>query len=223
MKTTKQIAAIAVFTALVTAMTIVVAIPIPGAGYFNVGDAVIYITAACLGPIGGMFAGGVGSLIADLALGYTAYAPFTFFIKGIEGLVVALIIKLITKAIAGKSDKYIVHIGIGVAAMVIGAAIMVLGYMGAGAIIGGKALVIAELPTNCVQGAVGVGIGAAIVYALNLPKIARRYGFEVSVGAWFRKKDKTQNVLEANTVNLESETVDESKVDVPCEIKSKNE
>lgn len=63
---------------------------LPG-GYFNLGDAVIMMAAAFLGPIGGLIAGGIGSAFADLAAGAFIFAPITLVVKGIEGLVVGLL------------------------------------------------------------------------------------------------------------------------------------
>lgn len=63
---------------------------LPG-GYFNLGDAVIMLAAAFLGPVGGLIAGAVGSAFADLAASAAIFAPITLVVKGIEGLVVGLL------------------------------------------------------------------------------------------------------------------------------------
>jgi uncharacterized membrane protein len=63
---------------------------LPG-GYFNLGDSIIMLAAAFLGPIGGLSAGGIGSAFADLAAGAFIFAPITLVVKGIEGLVVGLL------------------------------------------------------------------------------------------------------------------------------------
>ena len=76
----------AIFTALVAVATLFFQVYIPATrGYFNIGESVIYITALLFGPFVGAFAGGVGSMIADLATGYYQYAPWTLIDKGIEG------------------------------------------------------------------------------------------------------------------------------------------
>jgi uncharacterized membrane protein len=64
-----KITAAAVFAALVCIVTIafVVSIPVTG-GYFNLGEAVIYIAALVFGPAVGAFSGGVGAMTADLLL-----------------------------------------------------------------------------------------------------------------------------------------------------------
>ena len=83
------------FTALFAAIIMLattIAIPLGGGGYINPGDSMIYAAAWFLGPIAGA-AAGVGSALADLILGYGVYAPATFVIKGLMGLVVGLLIK----------------------------------------------------------------------------------------------------------------------------------
>lgn len=86
------VALIAIFSALTTVATILFVIPIPSTiGYFNLGDALVMLSGILLGPIGGFIAGGVGSAMGDVALAYFAFAPFTFIIKGSEGLIVGLI------------------------------------------------------------------------------------------------------------------------------------
>lgn len=88
---------LALFSALVCVLTIFVQIPM-GAGYVNFGDALIFIAASVMGPLGGMIAGALGSSLADVFSGYVLYAPFTAVIKGAEGLVCGL---LYQKAFAG--------------------------------------------------------------------------------------------------------------------------
>jgi len=79
-------ARLALSTALVAAATAVFTIYIPATrGYFNLGETMVYFTALYFGPFIGAFAGGVGSALADLLLGYTVYAPATLLIKAAEG------------------------------------------------------------------------------------------------------------------------------------------
>lgn len=54
-------------------------------GYFNLGEAVIYIAAILNGPIVAAVAGGIGASLADLSTGYGIFAPATAVIKFIEG------------------------------------------------------------------------------------------------------------------------------------------
>jgi uncharacterized membrane protein len=83
---------IAIFGAFTCVVTMVIAFPIPATnGFINIGDAVVMITGLMFGPIIGGIAGGIGSSLADLFLGFTIYAPATLVIKGLEGFFVGLI------------------------------------------------------------------------------------------------------------------------------------
>ena len=99
----RNVAATAVFTAFVTAATSVFSVFIPATqGYFNVGEIMVYTSALLMGPYVGAFAGGVGSALSDLSLGYWYYAPGTLVIKGLEGLVVGyLSLRLLPQTRAG--------------------------------------------------------------------------------------------------------------------------
>ncbi len=89
-KTIAISAVAATLTFVVTYVTGFVRTPLPG-GYLNIGDSVIFITALLFGPLPAFIAGSVGSALADLAFGSLHFAPGTFFIKGTEGLIVALV------------------------------------------------------------------------------------------------------------------------------------
>lgn len=86
MTKTKKMIITALFTAMVFVVTMI-SIPIPF-GFLNIGDALIMLMAITLPLPMTMFIGGVGSMMADFALGYSQYALFTFFIKGLEGAIV---------------------------------------------------------------------------------------------------------------------------------------
>lgn len=89
MASTRTVASTAVFTAFVAAATMAFSLSIPATnGYFNVGEIMVYTAALLMGPYVGAFAGGVGSMISDIALGFPQYAPGTLVIKGIEGFIV---------------------------------------------------------------------------------------------------------------------------------------
>ncbi len=82
---------LAVLTALTTVATIIIIIPFPTSlGYLNFGDALVMMSGLLLGPLGGFFAGGVGSAMGDVTLGFLQYAPITFVVKGCEGMIVGL-------------------------------------------------------------------------------------------------------------------------------------
>jgi len=89
-----KLAVIAVFTALVWVVTVIFSISVPAtAGFFNIGESMVFLSALLFGPFVGAFAGGVGSMLADLWLGVLHYAPATLVIKACEGAVVGTLKK----------------------------------------------------------------------------------------------------------------------------------
>jgi uncharacterized membrane protein len=89
-----ELAATAVFTALVCIVTIIFSIYVPATeGFFNIGESMVFLSALLFGPLVGAFAGGVGSMLADLFLGFPYYAPATLVIKACEGGIVGMLKK----------------------------------------------------------------------------------------------------------------------------------
>jgi len=76
-------------TVMVMIATVLVRIPVPGGGYFNLGDVVIIFSGLFGGWKAGLIAGGIGSALADL-IGFPVFAPITLIVKGLEGLVAGL-------------------------------------------------------------------------------------------------------------------------------------
>ena len=153
------------FAALTYVMTMVVQVPSPMQGYVNLGDYAVLLSAWLLGPLYGGAAAGIGSMLADLLLGYGHYAPGTLIIKGAMALVAALVFKAFRKNTAGAL------IG-GVAAEVV----MVAGYFGYAALLLGKGIgAAASVPGNLVQGAVGLVAGFLLL------QVARRTHLEEKV------------------------------------------
>lgn len=111
---TIDIVFLALFIAFTAAATFIF-IPGPGGSYFNLGEIAIYLIALLCGPLAGLVAGAVGSALADIILGYAIWAPFTFVIKGLEGLVVGIL---------GRPLEF----KRGVRAIVAGGLIMIVGY-----------------------------------------------------------------------------------------------
>lgn len=91
---TLQLSMAGVFTALVFVATSVFYVSVPQTkGFFNVGEIMIFSTALLLGPIVGAVAGGVGSALADVFLGFGYYAPATLIVKACEGGLVGFLAK----------------------------------------------------------------------------------------------------------------------------------
>lgn len=86
MPSVRKIPLLAFYVALVTVSTIVFTVYVPATrGYFNIGEAAIYTVALLSGRYFGAVAGGMGSALADLLLGYYIFAPATLVVKGLEG------------------------------------------------------------------------------------------------------------------------------------------
>jgi len=93
-KNTIQLGITAVFTALVCIATMSFTVYVPSTkGFFNIGETMVYTSALLFGPFVGAFAGGVGSMFADILLGYYYYAPATLVIKAVEGGLVGFLIR----------------------------------------------------------------------------------------------------------------------------------
>ena len=60
----------ALLAALVCVATMVIQIPSPANGYVNLGDCFVLLSGWLLGPLHGAAAAGIGSMMADLFLGY---------------------------------------------------------------------------------------------------------------------------------------------------------
>lgn len=89
--TVRTIALAAAFTAMVFVATFLFAFAIPtSGGYFNLGEAFVYLAALIGGPFVGAIAGGLGAALADAILA-PAFIPATLVFKGAEGFAVGAI------------------------------------------------------------------------------------------------------------------------------------
>ncbi len=150
---TKAMTRLGVLIALTTVMTMVIHIPTIGTnGYLNLGDMVVFLSAMMLGRKGGFIAGGFGSALADLLLGYTHYVPITFIVKGLEGYIAGVILD--TKL--GKRKPII--------ATTIGGLWMALGYYLAEIFMYGPKAALASVPGNIMQGLFGA-VSAVLLFA----------------------------------------------------------
>lgn len=126
---TKRLSVTGVFTALVCIATIIFTVYVPSTrGYFNIGETMVYTAALLFGPFVGAFSGGIGSMLADVFLGYYYYAPATLVIKAAEGFVVGFLGEK-GKTLAKSYDKRELRIftsGIGI---LIGALVSFVGFL----------------------------------------------------------------------------------------------
>lgn len=156
----------AVFAALTCVATMMIHIPMPATnGYINLGDGMVLLSAFLLGPVYGMAAGGLGSMLADVLLGYASYAPGTLIIKGLMALCAALIMT----ALRDKTKA-----GVIVGALV-GEIIMVFGYFAYESTLLGYGLAAAaSIPGNAIQGAAGMIVSILVYQVLHtVPSIKK--------------------------------------------------
>jgi len=155
------IAIIGIFGALICVLTMLVQIPLPATGgYINVGDAGVMITSLLFGPVIGCIAGGIGSMLADLFTGYTIYAPATFIIKGLEGLVMGIISN------PRKHYKKLTYRDL--IAVLVGGFIIVFGYFIYESFLYGPTVAVIEIPGNIFQFMFAAIL--AIIFSLTVRK-----------------------------------------------------
>ncbi|MBS7652156.1 MAG: ECF transporter S component [Candidatus Bathyarchaeia archaeon] len=153
------LAASSIMAALVCVATIFIIVPIPATqGYFNVGDAMVMVAALTFGPLVGAAAGGIGSSLADIIMGYSFFAPYTLVIKGLEGLLAGWIYSRWKER-----GRLMILL-----AWLAGGTVMVTGYFVVEySILGYGAGAFVELPFNMVQMAVAGIVGIPVSMALK--------------------------------------------------------
>lgn len=157
---TRQWVMTALFTALTAVCTIVVAIPTPTGGYVNLGDTTVLLGAYLLGPWYGALAGGLGSALADILLGYTMYAPATLVIKAAMAILAGWLMHAVGTSVSGRMIC-------GFSAEVV----MVMGYWLFDGWLSGSLMAAAVgIGSNLVQA--GFGLAASTVLVLTLERIA---------------------------------------------------
>lgn len=98
----------AIMIVIVFIFTVIFSLYIPETkGFFNIGETGVYIAAITGGPVVGAIAGGLGSALSDISLGYGIYAPGTLIIKGLEGLIVGYLSILFEKIFKNKKNRFI--------------------------------------------------------------------------------------------------------------------
>ena len=121
-----RIASIAVLSAITAVFTIMVRIPVaPTRGYINLGDVAIFFTALVFGPVTAFIAGGLGTALADILGGYGQWAPISFAVHGIQGLLIGIVYgKMLLKETSGMINIFFK----GLICFLAGAVVMVGGY-----------------------------------------------------------------------------------------------
>lgn len=163
----------AMFAAMICVATMFIRIPTGATdGYANLGDGVILICSFLIPAPYAAAAAGIGSMLADLLLGYAAYAPITLAVKALVGLIAALLYRKLSQ----RCKPILSHAIAGCAAELF----MVFGYFAAEATLLSYGLgTISSIPANLAQGAVGIIASMALMPALlksrELSDILRRF------------------------------------------------
>ena len=153
---TKTLITTSMLAALIFVITFLIAIPVPmTSAYVNIGDSVIYCAGMLVGAPWAAVAAGIGSMLADWAVGVPIYMPATLIIKALMGFVCAKIMR------KGELPRFVL-------ACVVGGAIMVVGYGAYEAIfMGGWGYVTATVIANTIQWVGGVAGAIALYYPVK--------------------------------------------------------
>ncbi|MEZ4572970.1 MAG: ECF transporter S component [Thermomicrobiales bacterium] len=85
MAAVRMIAITGVMLAVTFVLTRSVTFSIGPGGFVHMGDIAVFVTAILFSPIVALVAGGLGTSLADVSLGYGAWAPGTLVIHGLRG------------------------------------------------------------------------------------------------------------------------------------------
>ena len=131
-------------------------------GYMNLGDAVILMASYFIGPAA-FFPAAIGSALGDLIAGYPVYIAPTFVIKGLMGLVAALIM---SKSHEKKALGFVLRL----IACVSAELIMVGGYFLFEMFMYGREAALGSVAFNFIQAGVGILIAIPLTYAVRIKK-----------------------------------------------------
>jgi len=160
---TQTLAIIALMAAFVFLATII-HIPTGPATYFNLSEVVVFTSAILFGPLVGGLSGGIGAALADMLLGFALpWAPISFIIKGLEGLIIGLLARILPKNLLGESLAILATFPL-----------MIGGYTISTGLIYGWPAALIELYTDIVQCATGLALSLPLTYALRKTKVLER-------------------------------------------------
>ncbi len=168
MKTSKLIMA-SLMAAMTCIATMVISIPTPTNGYIHLGDGLVLLCGIILGPVYGGLAGGIGSMLSDLLLGYTYYALPTFLIKALAAIAGGFIYLKISKLSFCKN--YLVPL---ISAGITGGIIVTCGYFLVEAVFFGYGIAAAaSIPGNLLQNLFGILVSVLLMPALSHVPVVR--------------------------------------------------
>lgn len=145
--TTKDLVLTGLLTAIVFSATMFINIRLPisiNGGLIHMGNIALFLTAFLFGKKKGAIAGAFGMGLFDILSGWTAWAPFTFVIRGVMGYVIG--------SISHANNKEGVNALYNIIAIIIGGIWMIGGYYMTEVILYGNWMTPAtSIPGNIVQ------------------------------------------------------------------------
>jgi len=159
---TRDLVQVALFIAVVYVATWIISIPVmPGGGLVHTGTVALFIISVCFGPKKGAIAASVGMTLFNLTSMWVAWAPYTFVIR----LVMGLIIGYIANCCGADGKKPIQNV---IALLVGGLWFLPMAYVSQIIIMGVQWQVpLAAIPGNLMQLALALVIGMPLITAIN--------------------------------------------------------
>lgn len=178
---TRSLVLMALMVALTMVGTYIIRIPVPATqGYIHMGDAFLFLSVILLGGKRGAVSGALGETLADLLAGYAAFAPITFVVKCLMGLVIGYAVRLYQlhgrKEKEEKGKQKSIFCLSAFLALLCAGGVMILGYyLGESLMYGSWVTPLVEIPMNILQFAVGVILGTAAGKLLGNSPVGRYY------------------------------------------------
>lgn len=167
---TRRLVTAALFAAICFGMTMV-SVPLPVVGYGNLGDCFVLLSGWLLGPLWGALAAGLGTALADVALGFAVYAPATLVIKALMAILAFYVGRLLSGDTSGLLRRTAAH----VCAAVVGELLMIGGYFAYESVLYGVATATGSLLGNTTQAVAGVVLASTVVTVIRGNKTLNRF------------------------------------------------
>ena len=162
----RQLVFAGLFSAFICVATVFLRIPINfgfSGAIYNLGDCVILLCGFLFNPIISFCAASIGSALADVIAGGMIYVPATFVIKGLMGLLIALI--------CSKNKEFI---SCALAALAC-EAIMIVGYFVYELILFGAEIALLGVVGNVIQGVLSCIFGVALIMLVSKNKSISKF------------------------------------------------
>lgn len=160
----KKLTYAGIMAALCFIGTMIIYYRLPSSGYLHIGDSMVLLSGALLGPLYGGFAAGFGSMFADLAAGAPIWMVSTFLIKFAMAAVMGVLLRNSKKLICIRT----------LLGMLIAFVIMVIGYYITDIILVTQnfaASIFTMVIPNSIQGVAGCLIGALVMFLFDRTKL----------------------------------------------------